>query len=74
MDDKQTWTLNQNGMKANAEAEIGERIISPEPMSIVLNFAMSNNFGAVDEDSLHFPAFYAIDHIRVVSLCLPYVK
>ncbi|KAK6204631.1 glucan synthase subunit [Scheffersomyces amazonensis] len=44
---------------------IGWRRISKEPMSIVMNFGMSNSWAYIDWPSLIFPAIFSIDYVRV---------
>ena len=38
---KQTWQLNADAMGPNTDAEITQRRVAEEPMSIVLNLAIS---------------------------------
>jgi beta-glucanase (GH16 family) len=40
-------------------------MISQEPMSIIMNFHMSDSFQAVDLASLPFPSKFRIDYVRV---------
>lgn len=60
-----TWTLRESGMQANADAQIGARILSNEPHYAILNFGMSEQFGKVDFDNLVFPAIMKVDYIRI---------
>jgi hypothetical protein len=39
-----TWTVHSSAIGPDAAAGIGQRLISPEPMSIVLNLAISFAF------------------------------
>lgn len=50
---------------ANPRVQIGPRIISEEPMSIVLNMAISESFQNVDVANMKFPADLLIDYVRV---------
>lgn len=59
------WTMNSNAIQANTESMIGERIISQEPMYMILNLGLSRNFGTINFDQLTFPAIIAVDYIRV---------
>jgi len=43
---------------------VGQRLI-PKPMSIILNFGMSQNWQRVDVASMIFPAEFLIDYVRV---------
>ncbi|KAJ7630781.1 beta-glucan synthesis-associated protein [Roridomyces roridus] len=53
-DNQAAWTLNQAGMAADTE-----------PLYIIANLGMSENFGTVDFEHLTFPAIMRIDYIRV---------
>jgi hypothetical protein len=45
-------TLVPSALAPNAEAEIGSRPIPKEPMYLIINLGISENFGAVDYDGL----------------------
>ncbi|KAL5534071.1 hypothetical protein ACEPAG_532 [Sanghuangporus baumii] len=64
-DDKLAWRLNSPGMAADTRVEISARPVPQEPMYILLNLGMSENFGFVDVDHLTFPTTMKIDYIRV---------
>ncbi|KAH8120019.1 beta-glucan synthesis-associated [Phellopilus nigrolimitatus] len=64
-DDKLAWQLNVAGMAADTRAEIAARPIPQEPMYIIANLGMSENFGTVDLKHLTFPTSMRIDYIRV---------
>ncbi|KAL5483653.1 hypothetical protein ACEPAI_8886 [Sanghuangporus weigelae] len=70
------WQANGNPsfrMGASAMAEdplpdgsgVGRRLIPEEPMSIILNLAISESFQDVDLTTMTFPAEYLIDYVRV---------
>lgn len=61
----QTWQLNANAMGPNAETEIGQRLVSMEPMSIVLNLAISDKFQEVQWGKVTFPGTLRIDYVRI---------
>ncbi|KAI0695135.1 beta-glucan synthesis-associated [Cytidiella melzeri] len=63
--DKLAWTLKAGGMAADPRVEISARPVPQEPMYIIANLGMSENFGHVDLDHLTFPATMRIDYIRV---------
>jgi len=63
--DQLAWTMMQGGMAADPIAEIAARPIPQEPMYIIANLGMSENFGTVDLVHLTFPAIMKIDYIRV---------
>lgn len=66
-DNKKAWTVRASAMGPNARAQVGQRIISEEPMYIVMNLGISENFGAVDYEGLAplFPFEMLVDYIRV---------
>ena len=43
---------------------IGQRLISEEPMSMIMNLGMSNNWVAIDWDAAKFPTVMRIDYVR----------
>ncbi|GAA6060271.1 hypothetical protein JCM10212_003971 [Sporobolomyces blumeae] len=59
------WTIHDKAMEANAEAEIGNRVVTAEPMYAIFNLGMSPNFGEIDYENLVFPAKMRVDWIRV---------
>ncbi|KAJ3550293.1 hypothetical protein NMY22_g568 [Coprinellus aureogranulatus] len=59
------WTLRSPGMGADSRVEISARPVPQEPMYILINLGMSENFGGVDFDHLTFPATMRVDWIRV---------
>ncbi|GAA5870600.1 hypothetical protein JCM8547_002058 [Rhodosporidiobolus lusitaniae] len=63
--DEKMWTISDQAMKANSEAMVGNRVITAEPMYILLNLGMSENFGYVDLDNLVFPSKMRVDYVRV---------
>ncbi|KIM66344.1 glycoside hydrolase family 16 protein [Scleroderma citrinum Foug A] len=63
--DKLAWTLDASGMAADSLVEISDRPIPQEPMYLIMNLAMSNNFAQVDFADLVFPAVMRVDWIRV---------
>jgi beta-glucanase (GH16 family) len=44
---------------------VGQRLISEEPMSIVLNLGMSPNWQTIDLTTMTFPAEMLVDYVRV---------
>ncbi|TDL19853.1 glycoside hydrolase family 16 protein [Rickenella mellea] len=65
IDNEKTWTLTAPSMGPNTDMEIGQRLVSEEPMYLILNLGMSTNFEAPDFNNLKFPAKMYIDYIRV---------
>ncbi|KAI5120828.1 hypothetical protein M0805_007016 [Coniferiporia weirii] len=64
-DDKLVWQLNGAGMAADTAVEISARPVPQEPMYILANLGMSENFGNVDLEHLTFPTSMRIDYVRV---------
>jgi beta-glucanase (GH16 family) len=63
--DKVAWTLNYGALAADTRVEISARPVPQEPMYIIANLGMSENFGKVDIEHLTFPATMRVDWIRV---------
>jgi len=59
------WTITSSAIGPDADAQISNRLISEEPMSIVLNFGFSNAFQRINFADIQFPAVFAIDYVRV---------
>ncbi|KAL7424322.1 hypothetical protein Q5752_000004 [Cryptotrichosporon argae] len=62
---QKSWQLQAEAVGPNANVGIGQRLISEEPMAMIINFGMSNNFQAVDLEHLQFPAHMLIDYVRI---------
>ncbi|BGP45319.1 hypothetical protein JCM10450v2_001137 [Rhodotorula kratochvilovae] len=60
-----TWTLQSSAIGPDPEAQIGQRLISEEPMSIVLNLGISYSFQEPQWGKLQFPGSLLIDYVRV---------
>ena len=57
-------------MKFDARAigpngNVGQRLISEEPMSMVINLGISENWVNIDYAALHFPTIMRIDYVRI---------
>ncbi|KDR75899.1 hypothetical protein GALMADRAFT_68215, partial [Galerina marginata CBS 339.88] len=61
----QAWTLNAAAMGPDSNVQISARPVAQEPMYLVANLGMSENFGRVDLTHLPFPVRMKIDYIRV---------
>ncbi len=61
--DDATYTLYSNALQENGN--VGQRLISKEPMSMILNFGISNSWTYIDWTSLQFPSTMEIDYVRV---------
>lgn len=65
VDGKPTWTLTGHALGPNPFTEIGQRIIPTEPLSIVINLALSDSFQRVKWNQIAFPAVMKLDYVRV---------
>ncbi|AOA64404.1 Beta-glucan synthesis-associated protein [Komagataella phaffii CBS 7435] len=61
--DDPTFTVHANAF--HPDGNIGWRPISTEPMSIIMNLGLSNNWAYIDWPSLNFPVTMKIDYVRV---------
>ncbi|KAL0240296.1 hypothetical protein I308_106546 [Cryptococcus tetragattii IND107] len=64
-DNKTSWTMYADAVAENPRTGIGRRIIPEEPMAMIVNLHMSNNFQAVDFAHLKWPNYFRIDYVRV---------
>lgn len=62
---KRAWTMWAKAVGPNPRTGVGQRLISQEPMYMIFNLGMSNNFEAVDFNNLIIPNEMRIDYIRV---------
>lgn len=60
-----SWTTYATGLGPDNQTLISQRPIPEEPMYIIINLGMSENFGEVDLKHLTFPANLIIDWVRV---------
>ena len=58
-----SWTLLAPALGPNGN--VNQRVISKEPMSIVLNSGLSNSWAYIDWPQLLFPNFMRVDYVRV---------
>lgn len=61
--DDPTFTVYANALAPNGN--IGWRRISKEPMSVVVNLGISQNWAYIDFPSIKFPATFEIDYVRI---------
>ena len=66
-----TWTLNGAAIAPNAQTAVGQRLISQEPMAIVLNLAISSAFQDIDWADLVLPATMCVFHLERPSAFRP---
>lgn len=60
-----TPTFTVYGDALHPSGNIGRRYVSKEPMSIILNLGISNNWAYIDWQSIYFPVTMSIDYVRV---------
>ncbi|KAF3937421.1 hypothetical protein ABW19_dt0207707 [Dactylella cylindrospora] len=61
--DEPTFTMR--GEATGPNGNVGAREVSQEPMSIILNVGVSNNWAYIDWPSLKFPTTMYIDYVRI---------
>ena len=64
-DGVEAWTLKAPGLASNPLTGVGQRLIPEEPMALVVNLGLSDNFQYVDKANLNFPSEMKIEYIRV---------
>ncbi|OCF60896.1 glucosidase [Kwoniella mangroviensis CBS 10435] len=64
-DGKRSWTMYADAVDENPRTGVGRRIVSEEPMAIIINLHASNNFQFVDWANMIFPNYFRIDWVRV---------
>ncbi|GAA5966221.1 hypothetical protein JCM8115_006413 [Rhodotorula mucilaginosa] len=65
MGGEKMWRITDKAMAANAAAGVSNRPVTGEPLYILLNLGMSENFGFVDLENLVFPSKMRVDYVRV---------
>lgn len=68
-----SWELSAAAMGPNADAQIGQRLVSEEPMSIILNLAISEKFQPPEWGKMTFPGTLRFDYVRVYQKGTPKV-
>ncbi|ODV83691.1 glycoside hydrolase family 16 protein [[Candida] arabinofermentans NRRL YB-2248] len=61
--DDPSFTVYANALGPNGN--VGARRLSKEPMSMILNLAISNNWAYIDWLSIDFPSIMSIDYVRI---------
>ncbi|PVU84527.1 hypothetical protein BB559_007592 [Furculomyces boomerangus] len=59
------WRVDAKSVGPNEISRVSQRVIPEEPMYIIMNLGISENFGAIDMDNLEFPASLYIDYVRL---------
>ncbi|PWA00196.1 hypothetical protein BB558_003774 [Smittium angustum] len=65
VDRKEVFRVDAKTMGPNELSKIGQRVISEEPMYIIMNLGFSNSFGGIDFEKIIFPASLYVDYIRL---------
>ena len=60
--DEMTWMMTGDAISPNGN--IAQRLISEEPMAVVLNLGISNSWTWIDWANLKFPATMHVDYVR----------
>ncbi|CAK9439181.1 uncharacterized protein LODBEIA_P34050 [Lodderomyces beijingensis] len=58
-------TLTVYSQALHEDGNIGPRTLSKEPMAIIMNLGISNNWAYIDWNSINFPVEMQIDYIRI---------
>ncbi|GAA5825917.1 hypothetical protein JCM5353_004553 [Sporobolomyces roseus] len=66
-----SWRILASAIGPNEETQIGQRLISEEPMAITINLAISKAFQEPDFENLEFPGVLRVDYIRVYQKGTP---
>ena len=61
----ETWSMLAAAMGPNEGTEIGQRLVSEEPMAIIMNLALSTKAQEPLYQYLTFPATFKVDYVRV---------
>jgi len=60
-----TWTATSATIGPDSATNIGQRLISEEPMYLIFNLGMAHDFQAQDFKHLTFPVSMYVDYVRV---------
>ncbi|KAF9257516.1 glycoside hydrolase family 16 protein [Marasmius fiardii PR-910] len=60
-----SWTMLASAVGPDAESMVSQRLISEEPMYVILNFGIAEGFQRQDFKHLQFPAKMYVDYVRV---------
>ncbi|GAC93719.1 glycoside hydrolase [Pseudozyma hubeiensis SY62] len=64
-DSKRAWRVNAAALSADPVSQISDRPIPQEPMFLIFNLGISENFGFPDWARLRWPAVMSVDWVRV---------
>ncbi|KAE8271373.1 hypothetical protein A4X09_0g983 [Tilletia walkeri] len=62
-----SWRMNAAAFDPDPISGIGRRVFSEEPMSIIMNLAISSAWSQPNWENLTFPAIMSIDYIRLYA-------
>ncbi|KAE8213431.1 hypothetical protein CF327_g3048 [Tilletia walkeri] len=71
VDGKPTWTVYGNAMDPRPAQDMSRRLVSTEPMTIIMNLAMAAGFQPTrftGPNAMTFPAPFLVDYVRVYQL------
>ncbi|MCO5598570.1 hypothetical protein L7F22_052667 [Adiantum nelumboides] len=62
-----SWRMNPAFLEPDPIAQIGARVVPPEPMYVILNLGISENFATPDWEQLSslWPFIMSVDYVRV---------
>ncbi|KAH9913475.1 beta-glucan synthesis-associated protein [Epithele typhae] len=60
-----SWTMESAAVGPDSDSQISQRLVSQEPMYLIMNLGISQGFGEVDFAHLVFPTKMRVDWIRV---------
>ncbi|TRM64168.1 glycoside hydrolase family 16 protein [Schizophyllum amplum] len=62
---EKTWTLTAASIGGDSEIDMSGRLISEEPMYMIINLGMAPSFQQQDFEHMKFPAQMLVDYVRV---------
>lgn len=60
--------MSFDGRAMGPNGNIGQRLVSEEPMSMILNLGFSHSWVDIDFKKLRFPATMSVDYVRIYQL------
>ncbi|CAL1712544.1 unnamed protein product [Somion occarium] len=62
---KRTWTMTAETIGPDSISQVSQRLVSEEPMYVILNLGMSPSFQKQDFKHMTFPSKMYVDYVRV---------
>lgn len=59
------WTLRPDAVGPDSRTRVGQRLISEEPMYVLLNVGMAPNFQQIQFNDLTYPSKMRVDYVRI---------